>query len=178
MVEVYNILNQPPSNNSRIAMVMFGVVGGVFFLISLISLIKMITSKNVFIKKIVINVLSMAFLVAWVTFVMFIISGEQRLYKDYCGALESGAYSVESGEPVRLEFYPHDNSEENIAYNVSFLINDKYFDSGRGCGADFSESDIEFIKSYDTFEVKYIVDEEKDNIILSISVGEKADQER
>lgn len=173
MVEVYSILNQPPSNDSWIAVVMFGVVGGVLFLISLISLIKMITSKNVLMKKVVINVLSMVFLVAWVTFVMFIISGEQRLYEDYCGALERGTYSVESGEPVRLEFHPLDNSKEDATYNVSFFINDKYFDSGLGCGADFSESDIEFIKSSDTFEVKYVVDKDKDNIILSISVSDK-----
>lgn len=173
MTEVYNILNLPQTNDYMFVLGIFGAVGGVIFLILLINLIKMITSRNVFMKKIVMNALSMIFLVVWITIVIFSISSEEQAYGDYCEALESGAYSVESGEPVRLNFYPCDNGEEQITYNICFWINDKYFDSGKGYGSNLTENDIDFIQNNEIFEVKYIVDDDEDNIILSLSVGEK-----
>ncbi|MCH5317874.1 MAG: hypothetical protein J1E05_07840 [Eubacterium sp.] len=170
MTEVYSVLNQAPADDLWFIPVIFGVFGGVFFLALLFSLYKMITTQNIFIGKIVLHVFAMGFAIVWLALFFFGFSGEKRMYEEYCEALESNTYLVESGTPSRLDYYPYDDEEENTVYEVSFWINGKYFDSGYAYEGTFSESDLELIKNSETVEVKYIVDEENENIILSMSV--------
>lgn len=116
----------------------------------------------------------MAFII--VICVLFGISvwDDKQTYNEYLEAWDSGAYSVEVGEPGRLEIYPFEDEDGKTVYEISFWINGKYFDSDYAYGeCYFSKSDLRLIQSSEIFEVKYIVDEYEDNIILSLSVGEK-----
>ena len=176
MTEVYSILNQEWTNDFWQVPIIFGVFGGVIFLISLISLIKMIVTQNVFLRKIVINVLSMVFIAIWTAIVLFSISGDKKMYEDYCAALENGTCLVETGEPERIEIYRIYEDDDTAGHEISFYLNGKYFDSKYAYESGiFSDSDLRLIESSEIFEVKYIVDEYDDNIILSMSVGEKTD---
>ena len=179
MTEVYSILNQPtPDANSGLVIGIW-VFWGVVFLILLFSLFKKLTTQNVVLGRIIGNVLGMAFIIVVFIFFGIGIWSEKQTYTECMEAWESGSYYVESGEPGRLEIYPPKDADGNTVYEVSFWINERYFDSYLAYGeGDFSKDDLKLIESSNFFEVKYFVDGSNDNIILSMSVGEKTDQKR
>lgn len=176
MTEVYSILNQAPPGENNGWIIGLAVFWGAVFLILLFGLVKKLMKPKGSGGKIVGNILAMVFII--VASVVFAISmwGEKLLYDEYMEAWESGAYSVESGEPSRLEIYTSEDGDGNTVYEVSFWVNGKYFDSYYAYGeGNFSRSDVKLIDSSEVFEVKYIVDEFDENVILSLSVGEKTD---
>lgn len=174
MTEVYSILNQAAPEADTGFVTGVWVFFGVLFLILCISLLKKVTTNNTSIGRIIGHIFSMAFII--VICVLFGISvwDDKQTYNEYIEAWDSGAYSVEIGEPGRLEIYPFEDEDGKTVYEISFWINGKYFDSDYAYGeCYFSKSDLRLIQSSKIFEVKYIVDEYEDNIILSLSVGEK-----
>ena len=173
MIEVYNILNKatPEAGFGMEKGVL--IFWGVVFFILLFSLVRKLTTNKVTIGRIVVNVLSMAFIVVICVLFCVSIGLEKETYNEYIEAWESGAYSVEVGDPSRLEVYNSEDEDGKPVYEVSFWINGKYFDSYLAYGeGDFSRSDLRLIQSSEIFEVKYIVDDAGDNIMLSMSVGE------
>ena len=177
MTEVYNILNQPTPEAGFGMLKGILIFWGVIFLILLFSLVRKVTRQKASLGRIVINVLSMAFIVVICVLLCISVRVEKETYNEYIEAWESGTYSVESGEPSRLEIYPSENEDGNKAYEVSFWINGKYFDSYHAYReGNFSKDDLRLIESSKFYEIKYIVDDAGDNIMLSMSVGEKADQ--
>lgn len=175
MVEVYSILNQAQTNDFWFIPIIFGVFGGVIFLILLINLIRMITTQKIFIGKLITNIFAMVIIILWTALVVWGVTNDKQTYADYREALESGTYLIESGTPEGLEIY-RDRVNDEDDYEITFYLNGKYFDSYLTYGeCNFSKSDLWLIESSEIFEVKYIVDENDDNIILSLSVGEKTD---
>lgn len=175
MVEVYSILNQAQSNDLWFVPIIFGVFGGAFFIFLFIRLIKLFTTHKVFIGKLLINLFALVFIVAWSILPIWMISEDKQMYADYREALESGSCLIESGAPEMLEVY-RDRAGEADDYEITFYLNGKYFDSYLTYGeCNFSRSDLRLIESSEIFEVKYIVDESNDNIILSLTVGKKTD---
>lgn len=171
MTEVYSVLNQAPSDDFWFIPVIFGVFGGVIFLILLINLIRMITTQKIFIGKLLTNIFAMGFMVLWLGILIWGISGDKRTYEKYSEALENNTCLVESGTPTGLEIY-RDRTDDGDDYEITFYLNGKYFDSYLAYNeCNFSKTDIRLIDSGEIFEVKYIVDENKDNIILSMSVA-------
>ena len=175
MTEVYSILSQAaPAANSG-AMKGLWIFWGVVFFILFISLIKRVTTGNARLGVIIGNVIAMVFIIVACAIIALGLWAEKQTYAEYTEALESGSYSVESGKPSGLEVYTTENGDGKTVYEISFSVNGKYFDSSLAYGeGHFSKSDIRLITSSDTFEVKYIVDEYDDNIILSMSVSNAA----
>lgn len=176
MTEVYSILNQPtPETNSGI-LIGFSVFLGAILLILLFNIFKKLITQNVFLGKIVWDIVAMVIVLIFAFACILSIWSEKQSYKEYMEAWESGAYSVEIGEPSGVEVNPTEDDDGNTVYEVSFWLNEKHFDSYFAYGGGyFSKSDLKLITGSDIFEVKYIVDESNDNIILSMSVGEKTD---
>lgn len=173
MTEIYNVLNQAPTDSFWFVPIIFGVFGGVIFLILLIKLIKMIVTEKILIGKLLLNIFSMGFVVLWISLIVWGINGDKQTYENYREALENDTCLIESGMPEGLEVY-RDREGGEDDYEITFYLNGKYFDSYLTYGeCNFSKSDLGLIQNSEFFEVKYIVDEYEDNIILSLSVGEK-----
>lgn len=173
MTEIYNVLNQAPTDDFWFVPIIFGVFGGVIFLILLIKLIKMIVTEKILIGRLLLNIFAMGFVVLWISLIVWGINGDKQTYETYREALESGTCLIESGTPEGLEIYRNREGGEDD-YEITFYLNGKYFDSYLTYGeGNFSKNDLRLIQSSEIFEVKYIVDEYEDNIILSLSVGEK-----
>lgn len=171
MTEVYSVLNQAQMGDLWFIPIIFGTFGGMFFLFLLIRLIKMFTTHKIFIGKILLNIFAMGFVVLWISLLTWGVSGGRQTYAEYCEALENNTCLVESGTPERLEIYK-DRASDEEDYEITFYLNGKYFDSYYAYGeCNFSESDLELIKNSEIIEVKYIVDEANDNIMLSMSVS-------
>ena len=171
MTEVYSILNQAQSDDFWFVPIIFVAFGCAFFIFLFIRLIKLFTSHKVFIGKLLINIFALGFIVLWISLAVWGFSSDKKTYEDYREALESGTCLIESGTPQMLEVY-RDRGAEGDDYEITFYLNGKYFDSYLTYGeCDFSKSDLRLIESSEFFEVKYIVDEYGDNIILSMSVS-------
>lgn len=178
MTEVYSVLNRAPSDDFGFIPIIFAVFGGVFLLISLFNLYKTIITKKVSISRILISIFMVCFIIVWLSLAIWGFSGDKKTYEEYRNALECNTCLVESGTPENLEIYRDRTGDGYEEYEITFYLNGKYFDSCNAYGGGtFSKRDIELIRNCETIKVKYIVDEYSDYIILSLSVGEKTDQD-
>ena len=176
MTEVYSILNQAAPGENTGAIIGFSVFWGAAFIMILIGFLKKLFRGNVILKKIIFDIIAMVMILFFGIVIAAGAWSEKLDYTEYMEAWESGAYSVEIGEPSGVEVNPTEDDDGNTVYEVSFWLNEKHFDSYFAYGGGyFSKSDLKLITGSDIFEVKYIVDESNDNIILSMSVGERTD---
>ena len=182
MSEIYNFLEQGPSYEYLI-MAIVGIVAVLIFIFAAVICIKRCFNRaNP--KKILSGVLLIAIVVVTTFFAKMSYDNFKNYstYSDYQQAVESGACMVEIGKieefQSNYEQFEYDYKEfkytGKIPYTyLSFSLNGKTFDSYNAATYNpFSEEDIELIRNAETAEVKYVVDDNGNNIILSMSVGQ------
>lgn len=171
MTEVYSVIEQKTEPGTIFMLAIFVAVGVGLLTFFIIQTIRMITSKKVSVIGIIMGVGAIAFGVFWLYILISGVWSTDKTYTEYMKAWESGSYSVESGVPEELNVYKPPRSNYDDGCTVSFKLNGKYFDTWYAFGADtISESEWAMIKNSKAFEVKYITDDEGNNVIFSLSV--------
>lgn len=188
MSEIYNFLEQGPSYEYLI-MAIVGIVAVLIFIFAAVICIKRCFNRaNP--KKILSGVLLIAIVVVTTVFAKMSYDNFKNYstYSDYQQAMENGYYLTEIGkieefktnefedgyEPSEIDNDKNNGYVMNVPYTyLSFSLNGKTFDSYNAATYNpFSEENIELIRNSETAEVKYVVDDNGNNIILSMSVGQ------
>ena len=185
MSEIYNFLEQGPSYEYLI-MAIVGVVAVLVFIFAAVICIKRCFNK-VNPKKVLNGVLLIAIVIVAMVFAKMSYDNFKNYstYSDYQQAMESGACMVEIGKiedfQSNYDRFEYDYKEFKYTGKIpyaylSFSLNGKTFDSYNAATYDpFSREDLELIGNAETAEVKYVVDSNGNNVILSLSVGQSND---